>query len=49
MHYMKWSSRVMLPVILNFEEFELACDFLLFFFVSVSFSISFSFQFSTQL
>ena len=49
MYYMKWSSRVMLPVVLNFEEFELACDFLLFSFTSVSFSISFSFQFSTQL
>ena len=37
MHYMKW-SRVMVPVVKDFEEFETACNFLFFFFL-VSFSI----------
>ena len=38
MHYTKW-SRVMLSVVLNFEEFELPCNFLLYFCFLVSFSI----------
>ena len=38
MHYMK-CSKVMLPVVLNFQELELVCNFLLLFFFSVLLSI----------